>query len=145
MGAKLTGKRAENTGSTTATTGSSQQVETVTQKQVASIDTQRITSTAEPEPQTRTTTSTATTTGQGYVAQVASLRSEAEARAELDRLRSAYGDLIGGLWARITKATVAGSTRYRLGFGPLPSRNAAAKLCSSLIAAGEHDCAVRGL
>ena len=73
------------------------------------------------------------------------MRSEAEARAELDRLRGSYGNLIGNLSTRITKATVAGTTRYRLGFGPLSSRTAAAKLCSSLIAAGERDCAVRGL
>lgn len=143
---KLTGKRAENAGSTAKTISSSQQASTSAQDQVASIDTtQRTTSSAlqpEPAPKASTTTSTG---GTGFVAQVASLRSEAEARAELDRLRGSYGNLIGTLSTRITKATVAGTTRYRLGFGPLPSRSEAAKLCSSLIAAGERDCAVRGL
>jgi hypothetical protein len=146
---KLTGKRAENAGSTANNITSSQQATASTQDQVASIDTQqRTTSSAlEPEPAPKATTTTTTTSsgGTGYVAQVASLRSEAEARAELDRLRGSYGSLIGGLSTRITKATVAGTTRYRLGFGPLPSRSQAAKLCSSLIAAGERDCAVRGL
>ena len=147
---KLTGKRAENAGSTAKTLASSQQATASTQDQVASIDTQqRTTSSAvEPEqapPPKATTTTTTSSGGTGYVAQVASLRSEDEARAELDRLRGSYGNLIGNLSTRITKATVAGTTRYRLGFGPLPSRSQAAKLCSSLIAAGERDCAVRGL
>ncbi|MBL8894287.1 MAG: SPOR domain-containing protein, partial [Rhizobiales bacterium] len=145
---KLTGKRAENAGSTAAKTiSSSQQASTSAQDQVASIDTtQRTTSSAlQPEPAPKAKSTTTSSGGTGYVAQVASLRSEAEARAELDRLRGSYGNLIGNLSTRITKATVAGTTRYRLGFGPLPSRSEAAKLCSSLIAAGERDCAVRGL
>jgi cell division septation protein DedD len=148
---KLTGKRAENAGSTAKTVSSSQQASTSAQDQVASIDTQqRTTSSAlqpepAPAPKEATTTNSSSSGGTGFVAQVASLRSEAEARAELDRLRGSYGNLIGSLSTRITKATVAGTTRYRLGFGPLPSRSQAAKLCSSLIAAGERDCAVRGL
>lgn len=149
---KLTGKRAENAGSTAKTISTSQQASTASQDQVASIDTQQRTTAAavepEPEPAPKATTSSSNSSssgGTGYVAQVASLRSEAEARAELDRLRGSYGNLIGNLSTRITKATVAGTTRYRLGFGPLPSRSQAAKLCSSLIAAGERDCAVRGL
>jgi len=147
---RLTGKRAENAGTTATTISSSQKPSASAQDQVASIDTQqRTTSSAlEPEPAPKpsaTTNNSSSSGGTGYVAQVASLRSEAEARAELDRLRGSYGNLIGGLSTRITKATVAGTTRYRLGFGPLPSRSQAAKLCSSLIAAGERDCAVRGL
>ncbi len=148
---KLTGKRAENAGSTAKSISTSQKSSASSQDQVASIDTQQRTTTSSalvpesaPAPK-ETTTNSSTSGGTGYVAQVASLRSETEARAELDRLRGSYGSLIGNLSTRITKATVAGTTRYRLGFGPLPSRSQAAKLCSSLIAAGERDCAVRGL
>jgi len=150
---KLTGKRAENApknSNSSAGTATTQPTQVTTQ-QVASVDTQRTASVAVQETTTSqlsgTTTTTTTTAGggTGFMAQVASLRSEAEARAELDRLRGTHGDLIGGLSTRITKATVAGATRYRLGFGPLPSRAQAAKLCGSLIAAGERDCAVRGL
>jgi hypothetical protein len=150
---KLTGKRAENApknSKSSASTVAAQQAP-VPNQQVASVDTQRTTSVSEPETTTsqlsgtNSTTSTTASGGTGFMAQVASLRSEAEARAELDRLRGTHGDLIGGLSTRITKATVAGATRYRLGFGPLPSRSQAAKLCGSLIAAGERDCAVRGL
>jgi cell division septation protein DedD len=150
---KLTGKRAENASSkrATGTTTATPEPAPVTNQQVASVDTQPTTSVSQPETTTSqlsgttTTTTTSTSGGTGFMAQVASLRSEAEARAELDRLRGTHGDLIGGLSTRITKATVAGATRYRLGFGPLPSRSQAAKLCGSLIAAGERDCAVRGL
>jgi hypothetical protein len=79
----------------------------------------------------------------GYVAQLASFRSEAEALAEYDRLRSRHADLLNGLSPRVTKAVVSGSSRYRLGVGPLASRGAASKLCSNLIASGERDCLVR--
>ena len=79
----------------------------------------------------------------GYIAQLASFRSEAEALAEYDRLLSRHGSLLSGLAPRVTKAFVTGSHRYRLGVGPLASRAEASKLCSNLIAAGERDCLVR--
>ena len=78
------------------------------------------------------------------MAQLASFRSEAEAMAEYDRLRAKHGTVLSGLSPRVVKATVAGTSRYRLGVGPLPSRSAASKVCNSLIAAGERDCLVRG-
>jgi cell division septation protein DedD len=80
----------------------------------------------------------------GYIAQLASFRSEAEALAEYDRLRTKHGDVIGGLSPRVTKANISGGTRYRLGVGPVASRDAASRICNSLIAAGERDCLVRG-
>jgi cell division protein FtsN len=64
--------------------------------------------------------------------------------AEYDRLRTKHGEVLSGLSPRIVKATVAGASRYRLAVGPLASRSAASKLCTSLIAAGERDCLVRG-
>jgi cell division protein FtsN len=78
------------------------------------------------------------------LAQLASFRSEADAMAEFNRLRVKYGDLVGSLSPRVTKASVSGTTRYRLGVGPVASREAAARICNSLIAAGERDCLVRG-
>ena len=80
----------------------------------------------------------------GFLAQLASFRSEAEALAEYDRLRVKYSDLMGTLSPRVTKASVSGTTRYRLGVGPVATREAAARICNSLIAAGERDCLVRG-
>ncbi|MFL5258152.1 MAG: SPOR domain-containing protein, partial [Hyphomicrobiales bacterium] len=108
----------------------------VPDQQVASIapDTQPEIS-PPPEPKAQTG---------GYLAQLASFRSEAEALAEYDRLRAKYGDVVGGLSPKVTKASVSGTTRYRLGVGPVGSREAAARICNSLIAAGERDCLVRG-
>ena len=82
--------------------------------------------------------------GGGFVAQLASFRSEAEAMAEYDRLRAKHGGVLNGLSPRVVKATVAGASRYRLAVGPMASRDAASKVCNSLIAAGERDCLVRG-
>ena len=79
----------------------------------------------------------------GYVAQLASFRSNAEATAEFGRLRSKYGDTLAGLSPVISQGEVAGSTRYRLAVGPFASRDAANALCSKLFAAGERDCLVR--
>lgn len=79
----------------------------------------------------------------GYVAQLASFRSNAEASAEFARLKSKYGSTLGGLSPVISKADVAGSTRYRLAVGPFASRDAANAMCSKLFAAGERDCLVR--
>jgi cell division protein FtsN len=108
----------------------------VSDQQVASIapDTQPEIS---PPPEPRAQTG-------GYLAQLASFRSEAEALAEYDRLRAKYGDVVSGLSPKVTKASVSGTTRYRLGVGPVASREAAARICNSLIAAGERDCLVRG-
>ena len=108
-------------------------------QQIASIVTQ-----PEAEPIPAPEPQQAKPSGGGYVAQLASFRSEAEAMAEYDRLRAKHSDVLNGLSPRVVKATVAGATRYRLGVGPLASRSAASKVCNSLIAAGERDCLVRG-
>ena len=79
----------------------------------------------------------------GYVVQLASFRSQEEAQAEYARLRSKYPSVIGTLPSSIVQATVAGSTRHRLGLGPLATRDQASQICSSLIAGGERDCLVR--
>jgi cell division septation protein DedD len=83
-------------------------------------------------------------TGSGFVVQLSSFRSEADARKEYTRLAGAYPDVVGGLPQQIRQTSVGGSTRYQLGLGPLPSRSAATKVCSALITQGESDCIVRG-
>jgi hypothetical protein len=109
------------------------------QQQVASVAPEPVPApTPEPAPQQ------AAPSSGGFVAQLASFRSEAEAMAEFDRLRAKHGAVLAGLSPRIAKANVAGSSRYRLGVGPLATKSAAAKVCNSLIAAGERDCLVRG-
>jgi SPOR domain len=79
----------------------------------------------------------------GFVAQLASFRSNAEATAEFSRMKSKYGSALSGLSPVIRQAEVAGTTRYRLAVGPFASRDEANALCSKLFAAGERDCLVR--
>jgi hypothetical protein len=82
--------------------------------------------------------------GTGYVVQLASFRSEAEAAGEFHRLQSRHPQLVGTLQQRIQRADLGASgTFYRLGVGPLGSKDLASRLCNSLIAAGEKDCLVR--
>lgn len=83
-------------------------------------------------------------TGGGYVVQLASYRSESEARTEYSRLAKAYPGVVGSLRSQIRQTSVAGSTRYQLGLGPLPTRGDATRVCGELIAAGESDCIIRG-
>ena len=85
-----------------------------------------------------------TTAGKGYVVQLASYRSQADALREYQRIRGRHGRLLGGLTPRIQKKNLgAAGTFYRLGVGPLASRAQASKLCNALIASGERDCLVR--
>jgi hypothetical protein len=83
-------------------------------------------------------------TGSGFVVQLSSFRSAADARKEYGRLSSLYPSVVGGLQEQIRETSVGGSTRYQLGLGPLPSRSDATRVCSALITAGESDCIVRG-
>ncbi len=83
-------------------------------------------------------------TGGGYVVQLASYRTESEAKSEYTRLAKAYPGVVGSLRSQIRQTSVAGSTRYQLGLGPLPTRGDATRVCGELIASGESDCIIRG-
>ena len=145
---RLTGKRAEQpdfSNSSLLNTGRKPVAGQTTepQDQVASISPEDQAQPL-PMPAPETTQPEAQSTGGGYIAQLASFRSEAEALAEYDRLRTKHGNVVGGLSPRVTKASISGGTRYRLGVGPVASRDDATRICNSLIAAGERDCLVRG-
>jgi len=86
----------------------------------------------------------AASTGGGYVIQLASFRTDAEAKSEYSRLAGAYPSVVGPLKSQIRQTNVGGSPRYQLGLGPLPTRGDATRVCGELIAAGESDCIVRG-
>lgn len=103
---------------------------------------QQVASLPEPAPSQQQGSANSAAAG-GYVVQLASFRSETEAQTEYGRLKAKYPSIIGGMPPLVTKATVSGSTRYRLGLGPMASRDSASKLCNSLVAAGERDCLVR--
>ncbi len=83
-------------------------------------------------------------TATAYVAQLSSLNTEADAKAEFSRVRSAHSAIVGSLTPVITPADLGTTgTIFRLALGPLASKEAASKLCAQLIAAGEKDCIVR--
>jgi hypothetical protein len=84
--------------------------------------------------------STASAGGNGYVAQIASYVSQADATRAFSALKVKYPNLVSQYRPVISQATVAGSTRYRLALGPLASQSAANDVCAKLIAAGERDC-----
>ncbi|MDE2445542.1 MAG: SPOR domain-containing protein [Alphaproteobacteria bacterium] len=77
-----------------------------------------------------------------FVAQLASFKTRTEATAEYSRLSAKHGQIIKRYAPIIETASVAGSTRYRLNIGPMPSGDVASQFCSSLFAAGERDCLV---
>jgi cell division protein FtsN len=96
-----------------------------------------------PAPQEAPSPQQASTGGSGFVVQLASFRSQAEAQSEYGRLSSLYPTVVGGLPQRVAQSKVGGSTRYQLGLGPIKSRSEATRVCSALFQAGERDCIVR--
>jgi cell division septation protein DedD len=83
-------------------------------------------------------------TGSGYVIQLAAYRSEQEAMNQYQQIRSKHANLVGNLPPAVQQTNLGASgTFYRLGMGPLQSKQAATELCNKLIAAGERDCLVR--
>lgn len=82
--------------------------------------------------------------GSGYVVQLAAYRSEQEALGQYQQLRSRHGNIIGDLPPSVQQTNLGASgTFYRLGMGPMASKQAATELCNKLISAGERDCLVR--
>jgi hypothetical protein len=108
---------------------------------------QEVASLPEPVPETapekKAAAAQSASGGAGYYVQLASFKSQAEASSEFGRMKSKHASIIGDLPSVINPASVGGSTRYRLAVGPLSSREQAANICSSLVAAGERDCLVR--
>ena len=82
-------------------------------------------------------------TASGYVVQLSMFRTQGEANQEYARIKSRNGAAVAGLAPVITPADVSGSTRYRLGLGPVATREQASAVCTKLFANGERDCLVR--
>jgi hypothetical protein len=127
-------------GSDTAENAAAQPAAPAENTQVASLPDAK-----KPEAPAESAAAPETTTAAvgGYVVQLASFPSEAEAKTEYGRLSSLYPTVVGGVPSRINQATVGGSSRYQLGLGPLASRSEATRVCSALFSAGERDCIVR--
>ncbi|MBI2719915.1 MAG: SPOR domain-containing protein [Rhizobiales bacterium] len=98
---------------------------------------------AVPQTQVQTPTPAPPTASGTYMVQLSAFQSQAEAQTEYGRLRSQYPAIVGTLPPQITAVAVFGSTRYRLGLGPVKTRDQATQLCSSLFGVGVRDCLVR--
>ena len=86
----------------------------------------------------------ASSTGSGYVVQLAAYRSEQEALGQYQQLRARHRNIIGDLPPAVQQTNLGASgTFYRLGMGPMASKQQATEMCNKLIAAGERDCLVR--
>ena len=80
----------------------------------------------------------------GYLVQVSSQRSEAEAQAALRGLQAKYAGAIGGQPATIRRAELGErGVFFRAMLGPFASRDQATQLCANLKAAG-GSCIVQG-
>jgi hypothetical protein len=100
---------------------------------------------AEPEPAPSETEAAAPTrtaaltppadAGSGWRIQIAALRSDADARAQWERITRANPDLLGGLALQVQTATVNGIQYFRVRGGPLADGDAAKALCARLKAA----------
>jgi cell division septation protein DedD len=79
----------------------------------------------------------------GYLVQISSQRSEADAQAALRSLQAKYPNFLGGQPATVRRAELGDrGVFYRVMIGPYASREQATQLCSSLKAAG-GDCIVQ--
>jgi cell division septation protein DedD len=80
----------------------------------------------------------------GYLVQVSSQRSEADAQAAFRSVKSKYSSVLGDRSPVIRRADLgAKGTYYRAMVGPFATRDEAIQLCGSLKAAG-GDCVVQG-
>jgi hypothetical protein len=93
--------------------------------------------------QTQTPTIQTPQTPSGYVVQVSSQRSEAEAQSAWRALQARYSAVLGSQQATIHRADLGDrGTFYRAQVGPFASRDEATRLCQNLKAAG-GECIVQ--
>jgi len=100
-----------------------------------------------PAPQARVQTQTPTIQTPpppaGYVVQVSSQRTEAEAQAAWQNLQARYSSVLAGRQATIRRADLGDrGTFYRAQVGPFGNRDEANTLCQNLKAAG-GECIVQ--
>ena len=90
-----------------------------------------------PAPQTATRSAPEAAESGGYVVQVSSQRSEAEAQASYRALQAKYPSLLGNRRGSIKRADLGErGVYYRAQIGPFASADEAGALCSSLKEAG---------
>jgi hypothetical protein len=106
-------------------------------QQVASIADDTVAAEPVPEPAPQATGSTGR-----YVVQLGSFRSESEAQSEANRLKSKTAAL-SGVGTRVVRATVFGSSRYRVMTTPVADRATGDRICEALLSANEPNCSVK--
>jgi cell division septation protein DedD len=75
----------------------------------------------------------------GFAVQIASQRSEADAKASFRSLQSRYPNILGGRQSYIRRADLGSKgVYYRTLIGPFATADQAAAFCTSLKAAGGH-------
>ncbi len=75
--------------------------------------------------------------GGGYAVQISSRRSEADARAAINRMKSRFSSVIGGQQVMVKRVDLGSKgVYYRAMIGPFGSSSGASELCSRLKAAG---------
>jgi cell division protein FtsN len=79
---------------------------------------------------------TAPSAGGGYVVQVSSQTSEADAQASFRMLQGKYPAVLGTRSASIRRAEPGGKVVYRSVVGPFGSQDEASQLCNNLKTAG---------
>ncbi len=100
-------------------------------------------SVASAAPVTAIAANPSASAGGGYAVQVTSQRSEADAQASFRSLQAKYPNQLGGRGPIIRRADLGDKgVHYRAFVGPFASKEEAARMCSSLKAAG-GDCNVQ--
>jgi hypothetical protein len=95
-----------------------------------------------PPPAAAPPTNVTRTTG-GYLVQIASQKTEAEAQASYRAAQAKYGNLIGAMTPIIKRADLGDKgVYYRAMVGPFQSSDEATKFCSNLRVAGGN-CVVQ--
>jgi hypothetical protein len=95
-------------------------------------------------PAAPTQLATSAPTGSGYLVQISSQRSEAEAQTALRSVQSKFPNVVGGQPATVRRAELGDrGTFYRAMLGPFASRDQATQLCNNLKSAG-GTCIVAG-
>jgi hypothetical protein len=97
-----------------------------------------------PPPQASPATQRPQAQLSGFVIQLASHKTEADAQADYNRLLLQHGAVLGNLKYNIQQTKLnTGAVFYQLHLGSFASRQAAKDMCTSLLATGERDCLVK--
>src|SRR5262249_50640700 len=111
----------------------------------AAPSTVRSASAAVPPPAAATPTNVTRTTTGGYLVQIASQKTEADAQASFRAAQAKFSNLIGTMSPLIKRADLGDKgIYYRAMVGPFATEDEAKRLCSNLkIAGGDRSCVVQ--